>query len=117
MRANYLEDGQPKELEELSSRSRERLNEYYTKKLREEIDDYMKIDQELLLKYSMLILSNPPFNFDKEKMMIYLGNWRSIKRQTRQQDKYEKQKAFLDEKLKEYALPEEFIKDLCYNSN
>lgn len=115
MKANYGPEYKPKELEDLTSGSKKRLEEYYTNRLREEIDDYMKIDQELLLKYSMVILSNPPFNFNRDQMIIYLGNWRSIKRQTRQQDEYEKQKAFLDKKLAEYALPQEFIKKLCYD--
>ena len=114
MKANYGPEHKPKELEDLTSGSKRRLEEYYTKRLREEIDDYMQIDQELLLKYSMVILSNPPFNFDRDQMLIYLGNWRSIKRQTRQQDKYEKQRAFLDEKLAKYDLPQEFIEGLCY---
>lgn len=114
MKANYGPERKPKELEDLTSGSKRRLEEYYSKRLREEIDDYMQIDQELLLKYSMVILSNPPFNFDRDQMLIYLGNWRSIKRQTRQQDKYEKQRAFLDEKLAKYDLPQEFIEELCY---
>ena len=114
MKANYGPEHKPKELEDLTSSSKRRLEEYYSKRLREEIDDYMQIDQELLLKYSMVILSNPPFNFDRDQMLIYLGNWRSIKRQTRQQDKYEKQRIFLDEKLAKYDLPQEFIEGLCY---
>ena len=116
MRANYLADGRPKEIEDLSSTAMKRIEEYYTERLRDEIDEYMEVDQELLLKYSMIILANPPFSFDRDMMLTYLGNWKSVKRQTRNRTKYDEQTKFLDEKLKKFDLPENFIRSLCHDN-
>lgn len=114
MKANYIDDRKPRELEQLTKTSLDRIEEFYTKRLREEIDEYMKVDQELLLKYSMVILSRPPFSFTRDQMMIYLGNWKSIKRLNRKDLKYDSQIKELEALLKDYDLPMEFIKKLCY---
>lgn len=114
MKANYVDNRKPRELEQLTKTSIDRLEDFYTKRLREEIDEYMKVDQELLLKYSMVILSRPPFSFTRDQMLIYLGNWKGIKRLNRKDLKYDNQIKELEALLKDYDLPMEFVKKLCY---
>lgn len=102
----------PKELEELSAGSKRRLEEYYTKRLREEIEDDRKNSQELFLYYSMLILAETPFDFDEEKMFTYLGNWIRIKRKSFATSTYEEQIKWVRERLAKFNLPEDFIEKL-----
>lgn len=119
MRANYT---RPRELEDLSSGSKQRINDYYTKLLNEEINARLDIQaqyddiEKLFLKYVMVVL-HEGFGFGRGRCMRFLASWKMIGRRMLKFSSGKKQSKWMDERLGWFRdYPDKWVENMIEES-
>ena len=113
MKANLPQ--KPKTLNDLSTASINKINNYYNDCLYKEMQEISTNCQRLMLKYFTCILHDS--GVDNDTIMVYLANFRRYKRITRNAKTNEELEHILDKRISEFMqdFPTDLVDNLTQN--
>ena len=111
MTANYKKP--PTEWENLSRAAKNKINNYCTEKLIEEVDRQFDVIEERFLKYACIVLHETR-GFDRDECMRFLASWKTLGRRMLKYETGEEQDKWINARLGEFfpEFPEEWVRKM-----
>ena len=104
----------PKSWEQLPQKEKQIITEYMQKVANDTIDEEEDLIQKVWLQWACIVL-HEAFGFGKDRLMIFLGNWKKMYRKNRTFKTDTEQQQFLAEKIEKIfkgEYPQDFINSL-----
>lgn len=104
----------PKSFLSLPQKEKEIISNLVEKQINETVDKEEAEIQRIWLQYACIVLHDA-FGFGKDRLMMFLGNWKKIYRKNSSFKNDIEQQQFLDSKIKKVFkddYPDDFVKSL-----